>query len=400
MEVINSGFASYVKKISEDNSLCDITIIVDNDEKSPDNVRETVPVQAHRLVLSVMSGFFHKMFNDNLIKVNQPNIRLAGVPYSIFQKCLRFMYRGFDDTLSSMTLEDGIKFYKIARMLLMDTKVQQCYSKWITKNINKWESQLWAIFSMAVKYDLQEVVLHCKNYVTDVAGELLFFDEFRTVPLSIVQMVLSCENMNCTQAELKKAIKCWISANKIDDHVANELLNSVRSKKDPLFKGEEVKFYNSMKVKVLEVEKQSTTSPATYATEHSYSSELCFRKSVAFVGLTVFFERKWAFTQEIQMKPIELDVQISKLWGSYGKVQSLERTTVVDIGNLLTQRSAHKVSIFFPEIRCDPYTQYKFCFRWKGEGVQPVLHMFGPIAHELATAGESLIWSIYKQQVP
>ncbi|EAT41332.1 AAEL007000-PA [Aedes aegypti] len=397
MQHINAGFPLFVKDLFDDRSLSDVTIVVDNDEKSPNNIEETVAVQAHRLVLAVMSGYFQKAFCDNSSDDNRLEIRLVGVPYSIFQKCLKFMYHGFDETLSNMTLEDGIKFYSIAKMLEMDTKVKQSYSKWITKNLGKWEQQIWSIFLMAVERELNEVVVHCKAYVTDIANELLFFDAFRTMPLSIVQMVLSDEKMNCTKSELKKAIKCWISSNQIDEPVANELLNSIQMRKDPLFKGEEAKFYKSMRVKETEAGKLNSSAPDT--AEHRYESSMYFLKNIVLTGITVFFKRNPDSTKSIDQNAtgnIELELKICPFYIDYGA--SVSRTAVVMYD--LTQRNAHKVNIFFPELKCSPFSKYRFEIKWKGEGLQPLLHMFGPIAHDLVKADESLVWSMfYKQPV-
>ncbi|XP_019559006.3 kelch repeat and BTB domain-containing protein 4 isoform X1 [Aedes albopictus] len=395
--MMNEGFESYVKDLFNDPTHSDISIVVDQDKEIPDG---TVAIPAHRLVLATMSDYFRTMLYGNFIEAKKSEIRLHGVPYSTFQQCLRFMYFGWDTTLSQMSLEEGMEFYSLASMLLMEPKFKTEYSKWLTKNVIKWEKQLWTIVSMAVESDLPDVVNRCVGYFSDVANELLASEDFRTVPLSVIRKVISCTKMNCSKVLLTKAIKCWIASNGVAPDTKEELLALVRSKKAPFFKGNKVRHHTYT------LEKMELDS--THPPQDSYSSILRFQKCVKLVGVLLILEvprseqvdfmLKGNMDLKVDVKPAGFDPDYSDTdYNSDGDSDYPSLTRIASVAYDFSRRNLDEVTIFFPEIQICAYKDYSFTFSWIGDGEHLKIHNFGRSTPKgLVVLGESCVAGVYR----
>ncbi|EAT32330.1 AAEL015537-PA [Aedes aegypti] len=374
MQKKNDGFASCVQNLYEDPALRDVTIVVDSDI----NPSETVSVQAHRVVLATMSDYFRAMLYGHFSERNQLEIRLFGVSHSAFQHCLRFMYFGFDGTLEKMSLDEGLEFYSLARMLLIDTKVKESFSEWVVANVTKWEKHLWKIFALAIEYDLRLIVSRCEEHLSDVANQLLIQDSFLTVPLTVVQKVLTCETLHCTKNELLLAIENWTNSKQIDDHVKQDMLMMIRSRTEPFFKGQKVNFYNS-----LDVDPQNSHLTGLDSSAQYYKTNMYFRKCIMLFGVSIVLKRNSESSRSINLK-----MEIIQ-----NAVVLTTRNAVVNFD--LNESASREVNIFFPAIKCCAYINYMFTFSGNGEGLQPEICTYGTIIHDLAKANLSHLVGIY-----
>ncbi|XP_062545380.1 uncharacterized protein LOC134211970 isoform X2 [Armigeres subalbatus] len=393
MVTFMDGFPYYAKNLFNDRSLADVTIIVDNDNEDP-GCDATVSIRAHRVVLATMSDYFHTMFYGQFIEAKQSEVRLHGVPNSSFQHCIRFIYCGWDHTLSRLSCEDGIHLFKMAKMFLMDKKFQPCYTNWVISNITTWEKQLWSIFSMAVDYKLTGVENRCLALFSDIANESLFYESFREVPLAIVEKVLSCEKMNCTKVELAKAIKTWIRCNRIGGPVKEKLLKSIQSKNEELYKGEQVPLYTRLKKEKMDKARSNTDTPVDIA--ERYSSKLCFYKCTMLVGVTIVMSRnsKVECPHELSKGTINLEAVIKP---KYSWHEPLAKRTAITVSYDWTKYKSRKVNIFFPEIKCCADNFYEFAFSFSGTNSETfTIRKFGPTSNDSVKAKESVVVCLFQ----
>ncbi|XP_021700326.1 uncharacterized protein LOC5568644 isoform X2 [Aedes aegypti] len=386
--MMNDGFEGHVKDLFSDQTYIDIKIVVDQDSKTS---KGTVSIPAHRLVLATMSDYFRTMLYGQFIEANKSEIRLFGVPNSTFQHCLRFMYFGWDTTLENMSLDEGMEFYSLARMLLMESKLKETFSEWIANNVSKWEKQLWTIFVMADECDLPVVSDACEEHFTDVANEFLINDTFRTIPLSVIKKVIACEKMNCTKLFLIKAIRCWISHNSLDIKVKNDLLDSVRSKKAPFFKGKKAKLYDYYPGRPIAMQSMDMSA---ISVKRSYSSSIRFRKCIMLTGISVILWKPDSKQyRQIEKGAIDLKVDISSR-SEYDPFVSRIATVTYDFthGN----ENQTEVFIFFPQIKVCADKLYTYTFSWIEDGIHPEIYQFGKSTKVSAVCQSSYVASVYR----
>ncbi|KAL9705515.1 hypothetical protein quinque_009033 [Culex quinquefasciatus] len=83
---------------------------------------------SHRVIMATMSDYFRSMLFGSLEEASKKEIRLPGVPYSIFVELMRYVYCGWTSP-DEMNLEEVVEFYSLARMLLLDAKMKPCLEK-------------------------------------------------------------------------------------------------------------------------------------------------------------------------------------------------------------------------------------------------------------------------------
>uniref|UniRef100_A0A8D8F137 Kelch-like protein 26 n=2 Tax=Culex pipiens TaxID=7175 RepID=A0A8D8F137_CULPI len=380
MALIGGGFSNNVNKLFNDPELSDVAIVLDNDD-GLDTTGATKTFHAHRVILATMSDYFRSMLFGSFVEATKKEIRLPGVPYSTFMKVMEFVYLG-KTFPSSGTLEEVVEFYSLVRMLLMDSKMNSHFEKWMIRQIETNESlknDLLKVFALAFEWDMLALKTKCNSNICEIANEYLAEGSFVELPLEAVQMMLGTSRISCTRDELKRAIQAWIShhESEIAADVAHELNRKV-AKFGKLCHDFNVlslcRKKNQQKpenVQSLPGRPEGMEAMLEIPYEHSYSSEMTILKCIALRGIKICLEANQQFGPKCGRIKSELELCFKIQWD----YDNYQRNLTVPYD--FTQHEQQSVTIFFPEIACCKETQVVFRFSWKGSGVQPLLHNYG-----------------------
>ncbi|EDS30344.1 conserved hypothetical protein [Culex quinquefasciatus] len=382
MALTVGGFSKHVNKLFNNPELSDVAILLDNDEED-DTFAETKTFHGHRVILATVSDYFRSMLYGSFVEATKKEIRLPGVPYSIFLKIMEVVYLGKTVPCANRTLEEAVEFYSLVQMLLINTEMKFFFESWMQVQMEmneSWRKDLLKIFALTFEWDMSRLRKKCSSGFGVTANEYVENSSFVDLPLGAVQMILDTSNICCTRAELKRAIQAWIEHHKgeISTDVAAELnrkvykfgalcydfkVLSICQKKD-----------THKLVDVLSLGECSGPTEALLVTSHEYlyRSEMIMLKCIGLRGVKICLRANPKFgPQHRRIKSeLELCFKISVNFNDY------QRNLTVRYD--FTQHEQQTVTIFFREIVCCSETNVMFNFSWEGSGVQPLLLNYGP----------------------
>ncbi|KAL9705514.1 hypothetical protein quinque_009032 [Culex quinquefasciatus] len=202
------GFYDHIRELYNDPDLSDVAIVLDNDE-GDETLAPTKTFHGHRAILATMSDYFRSMLFGSFVEATKKEIRLPGVPYSTFMKLMHYVYFGWSDPVAE-TLDELVEFYTLARMLLLAEEMESRFEFWLCGRVGEWEQDIWKIQSLAYECDLPLLKLKCNSHFCHIANECLAYSSFVELPLEAIRLIFYNDHMNCTRAELEKAVHAWI----------------------------------------------------------------------------------------------------------------------------------------------------------------------------------------------
>ena len=117
-----SHLATHLNQLREDGTLCDVTIIIDNQR-----------FQAHRAVLSASSTYFNSMFTSGFQESMQSEVKIKEGTAESFAQLLKFAYTGF----FRLSLTNIIGIFSMACFFDFTLAINIC-----TEYINRYSQKL------------------------------------------------------------------------------------------------------------------------------------------------------------------------------------------------------------------------------------------------------------------
>ncbi|KAL9705518.1 hypothetical protein quinque_009036 [Culex quinquefasciatus] len=355
MALTGGGFSKHANKLFNNPELSDVAIVLDNDEED-DTSAETKTFHGHRVILATVSDYFRSMLYGSFVEATKKEIRLPGVPYSIFLKIMEVVYLGKTVPCANRTLEEAVEFYSLVQMLLINTEMKFFFESWMQVQMEmneSWRKDLLKIFALTFEWDMSRLRKKCSSGFKVTANEHVENSSFVDLPLGAVQMILDTSNICCTRAELKRAIQAWIEHHKgeISTDVAAELnrkvyrfgalcydfkVLSICQKKDTQ-KLEEVQSLGECS--------EPTEALLVTSHEYLYRSEMIMLKCIGLRGVKICLRANPKFgPQHRRIKSeLELCFKISVNFNDY------QRNLTVRYD--FTQHEQQSVTIFFPRNR-------------------------------------------------
>ncbi|XP_039431950.1 kelch repeat and BTB domain-containing protein 8-like [Culex pipiens pallens] len=405
MALVGKGFSKYLNTLFNDPELSDVAIVLDNDEGDGTSA-ETKTFHGHRVILATVSDYFRSMLYGSFVEATKKEIRLPGVPYSIFLKIMEVVYLGKTVPCANGTLEEAEEFYSLAQMLLMNSEMKFHFGEWMIERlewISSWKRDLLKIFALAFEWDLPSLKDECGSKFNETANEHLENSTFVDLPLRAVQMILDTSNICCTRAELKRAIQAWIEHHKgeISADVAAELNRKVYRFGRLCY---DFKILSISRTKAMQKPEdvqplggcaESMEALLAEPHEYSYISQTKVLKCICLRGAKICLRANQKFGPEHGRIKSEFELQF--IVEGYGRLHRRNLTVRYD----LTQHEQQSVTIFFPKMACCKDTNVGFWLRWKGTGVQPVLQNYVAAKNNKTIEADSTYVThiIYEDQV-
>lgn len=401
------GFRGFAKELFNDASLADIDILLDNDQDQKAGP-STKTFHGHRIVLATMSDYFRTMLYGQFLEADKREIRLKDVPYSMFERCMRFAYCGWDERLGELTLDEAEQFYGMVRMLLMESKVKELFCGWMKAKLGVWESELWRIVQFAFENDLGPLVESSIEYFANIANCGFKMDGFNEVSLAVVQKIIAKKVMCCSKVELHEAITGWVNANKdeLSKHDEQKLFNDFatfpavcyRGRRVDLYKHRETPKLKKVKVNAKNPIKEPPSTLLETPCEYKYSTKVNISKCLTLFGVTMMFTSNLDYGPKYGKVKTVLNIDFTITEDRYGQPELCSRKVRVDCD--FTCQDKLSRNIFFQPIDICGETEIIVTLKWTQPGVQPKVCLFGSAHHGIvSTFNKSHVTDIFCRNV-
>lgn len=276
----------------------------------------------------------------------------------------------------------------------------------MNRKIETWEKELLRIFGLAFEWNMILLRMECYARIKRTANECLANSFFVELPLEAVRVVLDTSNLNCTRAELEKAIRGWIDHNERETSagVADELIEELTS-----YTGELCYNYNVLSLYPEEDQRKPEESqalgvclePLETLHECLYYSELHILRCITLKGIKICLRANQQFGLQSGRIKSEFDLCLNvktilrKSSSLETWIESSQRKLTIRYD--FTEHDQQSVTIFFPDVNCCKNSNLEFNFSWTGTTVQPLLQNYGPVRGVTAETGSSYVTHIIYQ---
>ncbi|CAF1065334.1 unnamed protein product [Rotaria sordida] len=204
-----SKFLSYLRQ----GFLCDIIFIYDNGKIK----RQII---AHRLIISILSDYFHSLFENH----KQTEIIINDIDPDIFEKIILYAYEGHIEIHST----NVTKILHISHLFHITEIIEACCN-FIKKQIQP--SNCFDLYRFALKHNLQDLTETIWNYILDHFSIVIQNNhEFLELSFDEMKQLLASDNINVQSEEIVyEAFISWLDydLNRHNDYLA-KLFNLIR----------------------------------------------------------------------------------------------------------------------------------------------------------------------------
>ncbi|KAL5012057.1 hypothetical protein ScPMuIL_010608 [Solemya velum] len=177
----------------EKGQLCDIEIKVG--EKS---------VKCHRTVLCCVSDYFRAMFLSDMAESTQKVVTIQDINESALEKLVRFAYT----SRIQMTVETVQPLLYAASILQIECVARAC-CEFMKKHLHP--TNCVGVHSFAEQHNRVELMKMADDYMSDKFLDVISNDEFKNVPFSLLEKLLSSADLNVqSEIQVYEAVMKWV----------------------------------------------------------------------------------------------------------------------------------------------------------------------------------------------
>ncbi|XP_065055517.1 kelch-like protein 28 isoform X2 [Rhopilema esculentum] len=179
---------------------------------------------AHKVVLSACSRYFKAMFTGKMEESLKYRIDLHQVNPNALNDIINFAYTG-NVSINQRNVQDLLA---TARMLHLERIVDAC-CEFLESNIHP--CNCLGILNFSELHSCKQLWTRAFEYLEDHFLEVILFDEFLKIDVTLMEKILKSDNLNVSSEEdVINALEIWIlyDAEKRMIHIADLLCDSVR----------------------------------------------------------------------------------------------------------------------------------------------------------------------------
>ncbi|XP_073987814.1 BTB/POZ domain-containing protein 1-like isoform X2 [Rhodnius prolixus] len=163
-------------------------------------------IKAHKLILSMASPVFEKMFQNGLNRC-EDDVELTDIQPDVFDAVLNYIYT---EEIKIVSFDGACEIYYVAHKYMLPELMEQCKS-YLSYNANS--SNACYGFELAKLFNITELKALCKTIITSETINVVKDESFKAINISTLKMILKENSLNITELELFKAVERWIVAN-------------------------------------------------------------------------------------------------------------------------------------------------------------------------------------------
>lgn len=175
-------------------------------------VVENTKIPAHKMLLSVRSPYFEKLFSGGFAEATQHEIKLEA-PLDAFNVILRFIYTGCM-SLTALNVDQIIDVHALADLYNLELKerIQKYLATILTvENCIK-------ILNAASLYSLGDLNQTCLAFLDSRSTELIKHAIFNKIPSTLLCTLLARDTFYAPEIDIFVAVMDWIVSNPDSDY--------------------------------------------------------------------------------------------------------------------------------------------------------------------------------------
>ncbi|KAK9511050.1 hypothetical protein O3M35_005699 [Rhynocoris fuscipes] len=169
------------------------------------NAQNRKEFKAHKLILSMSSPVFEKMFQNNFDE-SENDINIVDIQPEAFGAMLNYIYA---DEIKIQSFDQACELCYIANKYMMPKLLKHCTS-YIWKDVNY--TNACRGYEFAKLFDQHQLMEKCKKIIQNQTSAIVTHSSFTEIQLSTLKMILEETALNISEAELFKAVESWTRA--------------------------------------------------------------------------------------------------------------------------------------------------------------------------------------------
>lgn len=169
------------------------------------NAQNKKEFKAHKLILSMSSPVFEKMF-QNGFNESDSDINIVDIQPEAFGAMLNYIYA---DDIKIQSFDQACELCYIANKYMMPNLLKHCTS-YIWKDVNY--TNACRGYEFAKLFDQHQLMEKCKKIIQNQTSAIVAHASFTEIQLSTLKMVLEENALNISELELFKAVENWTRA--------------------------------------------------------------------------------------------------------------------------------------------------------------------------------------------
>ncbi|KAF6214489.1 hypothetical protein GE061_009232 [Apolygus lucorum] len=162
--------------------------------------------KAHKLILSMASPVFEKMFQD-CYKETKQDVTIVDIQPEAFGAMLNYVY---GDQINLQSFDQACELCYVANKYMMPNLLKNC-TAYIWQDVNV--SNACRGYEFAKLFDQHNLMVKCKKIICQKTSEVISQSSFVEVQISTLKMILAEERLGIrSEMELFEAVEKWAQA--------------------------------------------------------------------------------------------------------------------------------------------------------------------------------------------